>query len=286
MDAVAEELIWIESEDGLRLDGAVIRPTATPVKPVAVVHVHGFHGHFSEPTHILVARALARRGYLSVSGANRGSGFGAVGTRGSSSELVVTGAAWERLAECPHDIAPWISYAVGLGVPRVVLLGQSFGSAKVVYYQAHRQDPRVAGVILASPAPVHPLPLDPAVVAEARRMVAAGRGRDLLPWGALWDVTLSAQTLVAAATLEPHDIFGPGSAVPGVGQLQCPLLAFYGTVDEVGGPPDLEAIRRHAQAAPRVDLRVIEGADHAYTQREPEVGAVLADWLETLGAPA
>lgn len=284
MDAVAEELLWIESEDALQLAGAVIRPTATPVQPVAVVQVHGFTGHFFETTHMLVARALARRGYLSLSGANRGSAFGEVTSRRGSSALVACGGAWELFTECPHDIAPWISYAAGLGCARVVLVGQSFGSAKVVYYQAQRQDPRVAGLVLASPAPTRPLPLVPAAVDAARQMVAAGRGRDLLPWGTFGDLALSAQTVAAAATPESFDVFGQEVAAPALGQIRCPLLAFYGTLDEVGGRAELELIRRQARAA-RVDLQMLEGVDHAYTEREAEVGGVIADWLDALSAP-
>jgi hypothetical protein len=38
----SEEIVWIESEDGLPLDGVVIRPVGIAAKPIAVVDVHGF----------------------------------------------------------------------------------------------------------------------------------------------------------------------------------------------------------------------------------------------------
>jgi hypothetical protein len=41
-----------------------------------------------------------------------------------------------------------------------------------------------------------------------------------------------------------------------MGQIHCPVLAFYGTPDEVGGPAGLLLIRRQA----RVDLQVIKGS--------------------------
>jgi dienelactone hydrolase len=59
------------------------------------------------------------------------------------------------------------------------------------------------------------------------------------------------------------------------------VLAFYGA-DESAGMPELERIRRAATAAARVDLRLFEGADHAYTGREQAVAAAVAAWLDSL----
>ena len=70
-----------------------------------------------------------------------------------------------------------------MGFGRVVLFGRSSGAVRVVRYQAERQDPRVAGLVLGSP-PMHPR-FDtrryPEAVALAERLVAEGRGDDLLP---------------------------------------------------------------------------------------------------------
>jgi len=45
---------------------------------------------------------------------------------------------------------------------------------------------------------------------------------------------------------------------------------------------DLEIIRRNATAAPRVDTRMFEGADHSYNGHTSEVGAAIAEWVDTL----
>ena len=47
-------------------------------------------------------------------------------------------------------------------------------------------------------------------------------------------------------------------------------------------PDDLEAIRRNAVAAERVETHVIEGADHFHTKHEQEAAAILAHWADTL----
>jgi pimeloyl-ACP methyl ester carboxylesterase len=276
-----EELIWIESEDHLRLDGAVIRPGNAITKPVAVVHVHGFTGRFSHPAHILVARAMTARGYTSISGTNRGFAFGETTSRLRSGEPVVIGAGWERFHELPYDIGPWITFAMSLGFETVVLLGHSFGGPKVVYYMAERDDPRVSALILASPGRTQPLAIASEVIEKAQRMVAEGHGADLLPWGSFRNGTLSAQTLLDTAQ---SDVFGLRASDAPIGKVRQPILAFYGTKETGGGgPTELELIRTHATAVPRVDTMMIEDADHFYTGRAPQVGSAIADWLDKLG---
>ncbi len=56
------------------------------------------------------------------------------------------GGGWERFDESPRDVAAWVGFAVDLGFEGVALLGHSLGALKVCYYQALRQDPRVAGL--------------------------------------------------------------------------------------------------------------------------------------------
>ena len=75
--AYLEELASTETADGLLLDGAVIRPSGTQVKPLAVVWTHGFTGKFYEPFILHIGRELAGYGYTLVTGHNRGHHCGA-----------------------------------------------------------------------------------------------------------------------------------------------------------------------------------------------------------------
>ena len=49
--AWTEEIVWIKTDDGIEHDGVVMRPTGSPTG-TAVVWMHGFTGHFSEPHQI------------------------------------------------------------------------------------------------------------------------------------------------------------------------------------------------------------------------------------------
>jgi pimeloyl-ACP methyl ester carboxylesterase len=277
----SEEIVYVDTEDGLILEGVVIRPTTTSPRPVAVIWVHGLTGRFYEKFVILIGRDLAAEGYTFVSGNNRGHQFGARIFRKAAAP-VLAGGGWERFDESPHDVDAWITFAMSLGFERVVLVGHSLGALKVAYYQALRQDPRVAGLVAASAA----LPIarfDPEVTALAERMVAEGRGQDLLPWGS----ARGGAGTHSAATFLSHvrtglDQYGLDDPDPAIGKVRCPVLAFFGTVQDTGTAADLELIRRNARSAARVDTAIVESANHIYTDREAAVARVILNWLETI----
>jgi pimeloyl-ACP methyl ester carboxylesterase len=278
-----EELVYIQAEDGLPLEGAVIRPVGRATHTVPLLFVHGLTGKFYSPTVVRIGRELAQRGYTFVTGNNRGHD-GAYPFRSSpDAPARIYGGSWEDVFECVHDISAWLGFTTGLGFERVALLGHSLGARKVAYYQGERQDERVAGLVTASP-PIKSVRPRPDLIAQAEAMVAAGRGQDLLPWG------ISAAgmgTSSARAYLDRFkpgwDIFGVETDEPAIARVRCPLLAFYGTDEAwVGGSDELEMIRVKARSAARVETRLFEGADHSYTGRHVAVGEALAAWMESL----
>jgi pimeloyl-ACP methyl ester carboxylesterase len=279
--AYSEEIVYTETADGYVLEGVVIRPSAASSRPVAVVWVHGLTGKFYAPTEILISRDLAAEGYTVVSGNNRGHDFGAR-IRRVQGEPILAGGGWERFDESPHDVDAWITFATSLGFERVVIVGHSLGGLKVAYYQALRQDPRVAGLVAASAA-LRAARFDPELARLAERMEAEGQGQDLLPWGSS---RAGAGTHSAATFLNRVrtglDQYGLDAPDPAIGKIRCPILAFFGTVQDTGDQADLEMIRRNAKAAERVDTAIVEGADHVYTGRESAVARVLLDWLGTI----
>src|SRR5215216_610805 len=97
--AYAEELVYTESEDGIALAGAVIRPAEQAPRPLAVVWVHGLTGAFYGTSAVGIGRRLAESGYATITGNNRGHGFGAP-LRTSSGEIVLGGGGWERFGDC------------------------------------------------------------------------------------------------------------------------------------------------------------------------------------------
>jgi pimeloyl-ACP methyl ester carboxylesterase len=279
-----EEIVWIQTDDGIRHDGAVIRPTGRPTG-TAVVWMHGFTGHFSEPHQITIGRYLAERGHLFVSGNNRGHHHGAsLGQRDGQPWL--GGAWWELVSESWLDIKAWLDFAETLRPARLVLAGHSYGALKVTWYQGDRQDPRLAGLISAS-GPVRP-PSRRSELGEplalAQRMVAEGRGLELLPFGSTDRPggTLSARTLVDRGE-SLVDVYGMAGGDSPLASVRCPFLAILGTDEPgIGSPADLETIQRNARASSRAEAALIEGADHVYTTTATDVARAIEGFLGRL----
>jgi hypothetical protein len=188
----AEELVYTTAEDGVTLDGAIIRPRIPlsrdeepwppPARDIAVVWMHGLTSSFYNHAAVGIGRELAARGFTFITGNNRGHDFGFVLRRAPGGRIALGGGGWERFSESPYDVGAWVTFTTNLGFRGVILAGHSLGALKVGYYQALRQDDRVLGIVAASP-PVAASWVDPAHLALAQRLVADGRGEELLPWG-------------------------------------------------------------------------------------------------------
>jgi pimeloyl-ACP methyl ester carboxylesterase len=285
-----EELVYTESEDGIILAGLVIRPGTQAAKPNAFVWVPGFSINFYHPSFVPIGRELAGLGYAFVIGNHRGHDIGANLWRKQKDADGMTrtygGAFWERFEESPRDVAAWIGLAMNLGFGGVALVGHSSGAEKVVYYQARRQDPRVYGLVVAS-APKGPREVDPELVTLAERLVAEGRGEELLPWGTFetfFSGAVSAQTYLSPVP----DLFGVSMPDAEIAKIHCPLLVCCGMKEAEDPASSLEivqahkTIRRKAVAAPRADIAFFEGANHGYDDHEREVAEALAHWVDTL----
>lgn len=284
MATYREEFVSTQTSDSLLLDGALIRPAGDETRPLAVVWVHGFTGMFYEPFIVAIGRTLAAAGYAFVSGNNRGHHCGAMIAR-TSGEPLLAGGWWEHMEQAPHDVAAWIDWTAAQGFPRVVLVGHSLGAFKVPMYQAQRQDPRVAGLILASPPLGVTHLLSTQAMRQAETWVAEGRGQDLLPWGSAGGdgvSTVSANTFLSGARIFPT-VYGDGGPQTAIAQIRCPIFALYGTDEPaVGTAADLETIRRQVRPGVPVETQLFAHADHLYSGQEAVVASALAGWLDTV----
>lgn len=281
-----EEIVWIKTDDGIELDGVVMRPTGE-WNGTAVVWMHGFTGHFSEPHQIRIGRYLAERGYVFVSGDNRGRHFG-VSLGEYEGPFRIGGAWWELASESPIDIRAWLDYTEQSIAPKkLVLAGHSYGAVKVTWYAGTQKDTRLAGLISAS-GPVRPPSKRPELNGDllevARKMVDEGRGLELLPFGSTGRPgSLSAQTVANRAD-SLVDTYGMESEGSPLSQIVCPVLAILGAKEPaIGAPEDLDTLKRNARSSPAASTALIEGANHLYQDREEVVAKAIFAWLGTLG---
>lgn len=277
-----EELVYTQTEDKVKLEGATIRPASTETKPLGIIWHHGLASRFSSAVAVRIGRMLAARGYPFLTANNRGHDFGIIMKR-IDGKPVLGGGGWELFSESPYDIAAWNDF-MQKEMPElrgIVLAGHSLGALKVTYYQAQRQDQRVAGLIAASPPKIASR-LQPEIRELAERLVAEGRGKDLLPWNIspAGAGTFSAQTFFDRRKAN-LDVFGFHTPNPVAAEIRCPLFAFYGTDEAwIGSASELETIRSNMTSP--VTTRMIGGADHSYAGYEREVATAIGDWVDTL----
>jgi len=280
---VTERIIQVHSKDDVADAGVLLTPPASAAKPMALIWIHGATENFYSPTYLTISRALAAQGDTVICGNTRMHDLGNIEAwRGE--KRIRGGTYWGVPSEQSRDIAAWIDFAEELGFKQVILAGHSAGANAVREYQAQTQDPRIAGVVLAS-GDVRPdtrIP-PPEWISKAKQDIADGRPEELVQ-----GPFLSAATFLDIVNRPPAftDFFGELSSNAGIMRMHCPLLIILGTNGDVGNEEDLEkiksAIHRLAPGPSRVDTVQIEGADHMYDGQESRVAKVIANWGDTL----
>jgi pimeloyl-ACP methyl ester carboxylesterase len=240
----------------------------------------------------MIGRALAERGYTCITANTRMHDIGNVEAwRGE--KRIRGGGYWGLASEEVLDLAAWIDFAQDRGFKQVVLVGHSAGWTAVRTYQAKKQDQRVVGVILASGGvQADTGPPDPEQLAQATRLMADGRGDDLvrIPKRS-FPSFISAATFLDMAKTPPEfkDFFGVQTPNPAVTRIRCPMLAFFGTKGDVGTEADLKLlktwIQRQSSGSSRVDTVMIRNADHMYAGEEKQVAETIGKWADTLVPP-
>jgi len=253
-----EQLVHVQSKDDIDDAGALFAPPKDVAKPIAVIWIHEWGVNFYSPTYVAISRALAKRGYTTITGNTRMHDLGNVEAwRGE--KRIRGGGYWGVASEEVRDLAAWIDLAEGLGFKKVVLVGHSAGATAVRSYQAQTQDTRVVGVVLASGTVRTDTRVpDPELLAQAKRMIADGRPEDLVQ-----GPFVSAATFVDIVNTPPEceDFFGIQTPTPGVTRIHCLLKS---------------SIKRQQSGPSSVNTVMIHGADHMYAGQQDQVADVIA----------
>ena len=262
------DLVTTRSEDGLHLEGLLWDGRE---RDTAFILLHGFASRFYASVVARVAEALAARGHPALSGNTRGHDYGTMVVRRDGT-TALQGAAWEDPAEGPLDVAGWVAWMERRLAPRrMILIGHSLGGWKAALYRAQRRDPRVGGLVLMSPPPRGtPTWWRPELGELAARMVAEGRGDDLVPGVQSRAGRVSAQTLVArGADRWPEDLAAYLPRVP------VPALVTFGERE----PDAVGRLAALAHLQPAVQTRLIAGGNHNYTDRWEAAAELVLGWL-------
>jgi pimeloyl-ACP methyl ester carboxylesterase len=282
-----EQIVYVRTSDDV-VDAGVLFTSPTQSKPLAIIWVHGWGTNFYNPSYIGIGRALAERGFPTISINTRMHDIGNVEKYTLTGKRVRGGGYWGVTSEDARDIAAWIDYAQQLGYNRVILVGHSAGWASAGRYVADSQDPRIVGLVLASPGVGAAGPDDPQQIAQEKKLVDEGNGEDLirLPNRSFPSFISAATSLDIATTPRQYkDFFGTQTPEAGISKVTCPVLAFYGSKGDIGGEKDLalltSSVQKLAHHPSNVDTAMIANGDHEYVGEEARVAQTISNWIET-----
>jgi pimeloyl-ACP methyl ester carboxylesterase len=273
--------------DAATADGGHVELAVHPVDPperadIGVVHIHGKGGNFySLPFRPLVPH-LGRVPALHVSVNMRCHDLGYTRTDIPSADSVkaadvaVGGGWWEDLELGIHDIAAAVSYARDQGCRSIFLVGHSAGGFYAADYVS--RDSSVSGLVLLSPLTSNKTNLQmwfpqegqlATALAEARAMVAEGRGHHIIPLGA-WYYGVSATTLLQRAS-EADGVWSTN-----LNRADVPLLVLWGS-EESRGPLFRELVENLKVR----DKQYLElpGGDHNYIGQEARTASHIKEFI-------
>jgi pimeloyl-ACP methyl ester carboxylesterase len=251
------------------LDG-FYRPAPRKRGPL-LVWVHGMGSNFY--------RSVLKKAFLEAAPA-LGLGILAFNNRGAE-----RGTEDEKFRTCLADLDAAAEFARRHGHRKMILVGHSTGCQKIVYWQARRRHPGVAGLALLAPAD------DYAVtkrdlgrrfekkVAWARKQVE--RGKPDAPVTGLYERFTAARFLSVGEIRQPEaNVFRYGGALTQFRRVRCPVLAVFGEDEEfaVMPPAEMLAILRDRTNSTDYDELLIPGTGHSFKGCEAELALAVCQW--------
>jgi len=268
--AVSVELISLRTSDGVRLDGVLYRP-AKP-GPVGLMLVHGYGGTFYGAYFRQLGPAAAEQGITTL----------ALNMRDHD-----TGPKVSDFADNQTDIATGVAHLRSLGLRKIVLLGQSMGANRVLYYQAASADPAIVATVLVS-GPGNLFQWNvwqfgrenaQESVDEALRLRTAGQARDLMlvDLGPLGKALYTPRYLLSLRGPEAKS-----DPYQNISKVKNPVLIMQGKADNLIEPDIAERLRKAASDNTKVTVVYVEGADHGFSQQQPALVERVLAWIKAV----
>lgn len=268
------ELITFAAGDGFPLEGLVYMPPGNG-NGCAALLVHGKVMNFYTGPGRLLPPHLTALGFGCLAMNRRGHDLGGIRNGRES-----YGGSWETFGDSQLDIAGGIAELGKRGFRKIVLFGHSFGGiSAAAYAAAHPQQVAALGLLSAGSGGADYLKQvsqrgmlaadrHAAVDAEAKRLVAEGRGGQMIAVTGWW-YAITAASWVDLSKNVPLTVEN-ACRYPG------PILALRGEKEAT----DLYPAEAVAEAAGgRATLAVIPGGDHFYNNTEAAFTRTVCDWL-------
>jgi pimeloyl-ACP methyl ester carboxylesterase len=266
------ELISIPT-DTVPLDGAFYEPDGGATAG-AMLLFHGNTMNFYVGAPRFLSPVLTALGFACLAFNRRGHDILSI-----RNSRAAEGAAFQTTAEGIADNRYAACWMADRGFAHPVVIGHSNGGMLAVKHVADH--PETPALVLLSAHTGGTRQVENAsraglmagnrldeIVAQARAMVASGRGRDLLLMPGWWYVISAESFLDRMASMPAIVDLAPS--------ITCPVLFLRGDQESRESYP-AEAFQARAGGA--CDVEIVRNCDHFYVGREGAVSAIIASWL-------
>ena len=256
-----------------------------------IVWVHGMFSSAFSMTRVVEALAnkdtavltFNNRGYEVVSEVNQR-------ISATKKRWVRAGTAHEVFADCVDDIQGAVDFVRTTGVKQVFLAGHSTGCQKIVYWTAKTGGKGTRGLILIAPlsdyAGESAKTARASVVTLAKRMVKAGKGRQLLPPGSWWHYA-DAERFLSLYTPDSVEqsifpYFDEKRSSKSFSSIKLSIIALFAGEDEFADRPAerlVDWFKMHAKSKSFQAL-IVPGVGHGFRGGEERVIRAIRMWIK------
>ena len=287
-------LVRFEAADGVALAGLLYEPRRTSKRAIVWIHGGGGASVFDSRRTNLLGGIFAAEGIAFFPFNNRGSFI----VRRAGDAL--GGSAFERIRDCVADIDGAIRELWRRGYRDITLAGHSTGANKIAVYDHHKPRNRAKRyVLLAGGDDTGILCAQLGVrrfktmLTKSKSMLKAKRGDEFAPriegqtmlsWRAFYDVAnpdgdynvFPFFEVMSGTKLSRRPLFRHIRAI------RKPSLYIYGDRDEYCFDDVPRCVAILAQyAGERAEIVVMRDADHGFSGLEPQLGAAIANWIDS-----
>ena len=264
------ELVSIPT-DSIPLDGAYYEPDGGAACAVLLFHGNTMNFYVGAPR--FLPPVLTRLGLACLAFNRRG--HDVLSTRNSRSAV---GGAFQSTAEAIADNRIAAQWLAARGFPHPVVIGHSNGGMLGVRHVVDH--PRTPALVLLSAGrggvrtvsggseKLFAGDRQEELTAQARALVAAGRGRELMFMPGWWWVITAESFLDRIVTVPDIVALAP--------RVNCPVLAIRGDEEDRDRYPAEEF---QAAAGGPCRVEIVPRCDHFYNGREDAVAGIVSSWL-------
>ena len=281
----------IYTSDNLELFGLLYEPESK--SDTILVHVHGMASNFYENLFLdFIAKTLTDHGVAFFVFNNRGCEYVKDLYRidGSKRKIVRIGDTFEKFEDCLLDISAAIDFAKERGYSSVHLSGHSLGSPKAAYYAAEKGE-GLASIIFMSPADMVGLALVEKncewELETARKMIAEGKGNEMMPGLVWWDCYLSANTYMSLSDKRSKvaifNLYDPKDTLPLLAKIKSPVYTIMGRKDDaliISIEETMDRIKKALTNSPHAQTEILGDANHGYIGDEQNLADKILSWIK------